>query len=77
MLALKIDDPIIEENLNKRFNSSQQLKKYITHLIIQDIQNKKEEMSNHKKESIFGILQATKTVSLEQMDKAIQSRGHF
>lgn len=78
MLALQIDDPIIEENLKTRFNSSQKLKNYIVNLISQDIENKKNDVNEKKIDSVFGILQAKNTVSLEQMDEAIRSKGsHF
>jgi hypothetical protein len=78
MLALQIDDPIIEENLKARFSSPQKLKNYIVSLISKDIEHKKEDISENKVDGIFGILQAKNTVSLEQMDEAIRSRGsHF
>ena len=73
MLALQIDDPILEKNLAEKFQSPQQIKDYIYALVKQDLDPEKLAKQNESAKILNAIkkglddINANKTHSIEKL----------
>ena len=73
MLALQIDDPIIEENLKARFNSPQKLKDYLYALVKNDMDVDNAEKQNESMKILSSIqkgladIKAKKTQPIDKL----------